>query len=77
MDVLTRHGCQGLQSNDVAHGNYAVQHGKDDLEFLAKAPSAFRVCGKELTDLLLDIASDIGAKALRGRGISDQRAHKR
>ena len=52
MDALTRHGCQGLQSNDVAHGNYAVQHGKDDLEFFAKESSPIGVCGKELTDLL-------------------------
>ena len=52
MDALTWHGCQRLQSNDVAHGDYAVQHGKDDLEFLAKASSTFGVCGKELADLL-------------------------
>ena len=52
MDTLTWHGCQGFQSDDVAHGDDAVQHGKDDLELLTKTSSPFRVCGKELADLL-------------------------
>ena len=52
VDSLAWHACKGFQSNDVAHGDDAVQHRKDDLEFLAKASSPFGVRGKELADLL-------------------------